>query len=814
LAVWCEQPERAAASPASVASEIVTWESAGVDLAGWHASLAYQREGGDWVSLAKRLPPTGSYRWDTEGLPSDANYTLRVRVVDDHGREVAATVEGLTLGANAPPTVRLIAPGAGAIFESQVGVLWETSDPDDDPLRISIDYSSNGGLAWLPVVEDARDTGYFEWYVAFLPPGRAYRVRVTVSDGQHVARAASGVFGIGPLPEPRLRLLAPVAAQQVCGYTIVRWRTEVLRAYTLKASVLIRRAGDSGWQTLATNIPNDGHYVWNTMNLRDGYYDLRVSVTDGLHTVTDALSEPVCVRNHGGIEPYLAITEPWLSGPWFGIRELQWCLWPPSKEAMTGTLLVRGAGEIGWRTIATVEPQRGRWLLDARRLADVGAAELTLRVSSAGLETQATVGESFLLGHYEQLPPMLDVYMLPEHDLSPGDRVLAWHSVGWSGEPLVAELWRTTDDVAQPETVASGASRGTYWFTKEDAVADHGGALGVTVSDGFFRVRALPVSVAELLPGEEPLPDLDVNTPVSGQVVSGSLTVTWSVPGGGQDASVVLGVSSDGGQTWRRLAEVPAELGAYLWDSTRVPNGPCWLKASLEWEGQTGNHIVPVTVQNDVGHAPVVSLSMPDTDVPWAGPRRIAWVSHDADGDELSINLAYSINKGRTWYVFARGLDDTGSYLLDTSLLPNADKVYLRITAFDGTYRTSAIGNVAIMVRDPSRPLVELKAPHPGETCFGLEEIEWVGQDPARRGAVEVRLEISDDGGATWQEIANGLELSGSAMWNTRDVPNGDMVLLRVVATEGDQVLALDTIDGPVYVRGNPNAPSLPLPLP
>jgi len=702
------------------------------------------------------------------------------------------------------------------VFESQVGVLWKAADPDDDPLQVTIDYSSDAGLTWLPVVEDTPDTGYLEWYVAFLAPGRAYRVRVTVSDGKQTAQATSGVFGIGPLPEPRVTLLAPEAAQELCGHAVVRWRAEAPHAHMLKASVLVRRAGDSGWQTLAANIPNDGHYVWDTTVLRDGYYALQVSVTDGLHTATDTLAEPVLVQNRGGAALHVELVEPWSASPWLGLRELAWRLWQSPSEAITGTLLIREAGATSWRPLGSFVPARGRVFLDARQLTTVGAAELALHLASDGREAQVSLGKPLLLGHYAQAPPKLDLFPIRGHDLSPGDHVLTWQAITAGGKPLMAELWHTTDGGSRTVTIAGNmAARGTYWLTAEQAAVYDGGALGVTVSDGLFRVRTPTVPVAELLPTAQPLPSLDLRTPVVGQVVRGSLAVTWSPPVDQPGATVVLSTSSDGGRTWRRLAVLPAERGTFSWDTTRVANGDCWLLVSLEGPGrQAGQLIVPLIVRNDGGHAPVVSLTMPDADVPWAGPRRITWASYDADGDELSMNLAYSVNEGRTWYVIARGLEDTGSYLLDTSLLPNSDRVYLRITAFDGAYRTSAVSSFAITVRDPGRPWLDLVAPLAGQSCFGLQEIQWVAHDPSRRGTAEVRLELSGDFGATWQEIASGLPLSGSATWDTRIVPNGTAVLLRVVALEGDEVVALDTLPGCVYVRWNPHLPSLPLRLP
>ncbi len=498
------------------------------------------------------------------------------------------------------------------------------------------------------------------------------------------------------------------------------------------------------------------------------------------------------------------------------MRELVWRLTPTASETLTGTLLLRAPGASEWQAVTTFDPTSGRLLVDARQLGDVATAELALSISSACDAAQLDLGPVISLGHYGGSPPTAELHLLRGHELSPDDHALAWQVATSGGRSVTAEVWQTADGLALEPVLTEMASNGTYWLTTEEAGAFGGALLGLTVSDELFRVRTPTLAGAALLPAREPLPPPELHTPLFGDVVSGTIPIEWAIPTAHPDAQITISVSSNGGLEWRRLATISAQEGRYAWDTVRFPNGPCLLQVALDQEGwRSSVLVVGLEISNPGRHAPIVGLTMPEEDVPWSGPRRITWVSHDADGDDLSMNLAYSVNDGRTWYVIARGLDDTGAYLLDTSVLPNADRVYLRITASDGVFRTSAVGAAPVAVRDPGRPWVELVAPEADQRCAGLQEIRWWGFNPNPREAVTVRIELSDDRGATWQEVASGLELTGSLAWDTRETANGTAVWLRAVVLDGSgTMLALDALPGPVYVQGNAHPYALPLGLP
>jgi len=84
---------------------------------------------------------------------------------------------------------------------------------------------------------------------------------------------------------------------------------------------------------------------------------------------------------------------------------------------------------------------------------------------------------------------------------------------------------------------------------------------------------------------------------------------------------------------------------------------------------------------SDVNHNPEAFILSPP-DKPISFEYLIRWQAKDKDNDELTVELYYSADGGKTYIQFASGLENTGEYLWDTT------------TVNDGTYK------LAITVRD------------------------------------------------------------------------------------------------------------------
>ena len=85
-------------------------------------------------------------------------------------------------------------------------------------------------------------------------------------------------------------------------------------------------------------------------------------------------------------------------------------------------------------------------------------------------------------------------------------------------------------------------------------------------------------------------------------------------------------------------------------------------------------------------------------------------------------------------------------------------------------------------------PRVELVAPSEAAMVLsGTVVVEWSATDPdGPAEALAISIELSLDGGETWEILVGNLANGGSYAWDTALSPDGDRVLLKVVAEDVD----------------------------
>ena len=82
------------------------------------------------------------------------------------------------------PEIRLINPRGGETFinADYIDVRWNATDPDYDPLNISISYSPDCGGSWIKIAGDEENDGRYSWCIKDMPDGE-YMLTVEASDG-------------------------------------------------------------------------------------------------------------------------------------------------------------------------------------------------------------------------------------------------------------------------------------------------------------------------------------------------------------------------------------------------------------------------------------------------------------------------------------------------------------------------------------------------------------------------------------------------------------------------------------------------------
>ena len=138
--------------------------------------------------------------------------TYRVRLTFADSRGATGTVQSASnvtvnlSGANGAPSVALTGiwqTGNAALTASSTGsITYTASDPENNSLTVTVQYSSDGGSTWSNITcGNPNNLTSCQWNAALpgtIPEGDSYRVRVTVSDGTNppVSATTGANFGI------------------------------------------------------------------------------------------------------------------------------------------------------------------------------------------------------------------------------------------------------------------------------------------------------------------------------------------------------------------------------------------------------------------------------------------------------------------------------------------------------------------------------------------------------------------------------------------------------------------------------------------
>ncbi len=273
--------------------------------AGRPVTLELSGDGGqNWSSIQSNIE-SASVRWNTSQVPN-GTYLLRLRWQGEQqpGVVVSAPVNIRNAGRNAP-MVSIIEPREGAIWSGTRTIRWRTTDPDGDPLSISLSYSFDRGRSWRPLGYLSMDTGSYVWDTSTAPNADEVWVRVMASDGRFFAWAtASGPIAIRNGHVPAIRLLSPAGGEHWTGSQDIRWETTYESSRQLQASLILSLDLGQSWQLLADRLPPSGSYRWDTSTVPGGSQVLfRALVTDGLEGGLDTLWEPITVFRQPSASP-------------------------------------------------------------------------------------------------------------------------------------------------------------------------------------------------------------------------------------------------------------------------------------------------------------------------------------------------------------------------------------------------------------------------------------------------------------------------------------------------------------------------------
>ncbi|MHB0857245.1 MAG: hypothetical protein ACYC5M_06700 [Anaerolineae bacterium] len=793
---------------------LITWQAWDPEGSALSVDLDYRAPGEDWQSIAQDLPNVGYHLWPLQDLTPHDQYSLRVTVHDAAGLLSTAEVKDLTITDTQPPTVRLLAPSSLARLRREAVILWQATDPDGDTLLIDLYYSDDAGQTWIPLAEGLPNTGYYTWQVSFLPAGSQYRIRIVARDDQlQSSHESPWLFAIGDGAPPQVTLSAPAGGSTLGGTRWVRWFAADPDGMPVTTTLSLRPTGTSEWYPLAQNLHNQGFYLWDTTQHADGAYDLRITVSDGKYTASAALAQPVVLANSSNQAPQVTIISPRGGARWGGVQEILWQAWDENRDAITATLYLSTDGG-SWQELAQVEGYNGRYLWDTRT-APMGDTFRLRIVVHDGLSrgVESTPGAFYLDNERSRPPTVVVTYPGLSGELLRGD-TLAWIAESPVGAPLSVSIALSTDNGRTWRSIAEGLAN-TGEYTLSPALLESGIAhrVRLRVSDTRYIVQAFS---PDFLPTEPRYlaPELALQTPRGGETWSGTRSITWVASDPADQAlRIIAERSADDGRTWKRIGASPENSGSVAWNTLDEANGVYLVRITAD-NGQASSIRVspPVVINNPERSAPVISVLFPRGGQIWSGTQEVRWRASGTSGSTLRVDLAYSLDGGATWGVIERGVPDTGSYIWDTTALPNCDRVWLRAAVSDGRLTTTDVSDGSFAVRNVLAPVITLLSPRDGEHWVGRQTIAWHATAGTLR-PVQVTLETSTDGGLSWRLLAAGLGASGSYVADAGAYAANSELVIRATASDGSRS-GIDFTNDPVVIQKQPSDMSWYLSLP
>jgi len=214
--------------------------------------------------------------------------------------------------------------------------------------------------------------------------------------------------------------------------------------------------------------------------------------------------------------------------------------------------------------------------------------------------------------------------------------------------------------------------------------------------------------------------------PQPGYEISGTNNINWSVPMQTDSSlNIKIYVSNNGGARWDLLWSEQTQDTTYAWNTINNPDGTRYmlLIVAQDDSGFGMAHSTGTFVLNNPGNAtPELILNSPKGTENIKNTFEIEWEAKDADSDVLSISLEYSINSGVVWNTIAENLENTGSYLWDTNLVPNSSNYVVKVICADDSVFVSESSKIFSILNDrveiPNANFLHIEG-HGGGNAYG-----------------------------------------------------------------------------------------------
>jgi len=766
--------------------------------------------GGTWSSVADSVADTGSYLWTVPIVSSDS---CRIRIADAVDGDPADVSDDLfSISTNA--YIQVTAPNGGESLTAGAAfsIEWNSANLTE---HVKIELSIDGGLTWDVVSADEANDGQYSWIV----PDRASTdclVRISgsptiavfdVSDAPFTINgsdlivqrieAEDAILSDGYVPEDRAEASNGKVARLLNSASngTIRYNFALTPG---EYELFVRYADEiDGASSSVIKIENKAvdEWKWDTADSSDIYVYRRIGVfqfhtgdeiamwtlrDDGEYARVDylelkSIQQPqeslTVVKPNGGESWPIGSTQniAWTSQNTSGMVNIELsrdngASWEIVKSDVVDT----GAGAAAW---SVTGPASAACLV---RISDVDGSptdnsdalfSIVEAPTPAITVTAPNGGETWITATHQNIT-------WTSENTSGAVKIDLSRDAGASWESLTAN---TADDGSFAWTVSDPASANC--LVRVADVTD----IAADSSDSVFAIVKPQITVIAPNGGES----WDIGT---------TQNIVWRSEH--VSGTVKIELSRDSGATWEQLAadldiEPDAAGNSHIsWTVSGPESDACRIKVSA-----TNGQAADVSDADfSIVTAASITVAAPNGGEKWqiGESYDITWTSNKIQGD---VKIELSRNNGASYETVTDSTPNDGE-LQWTVSGPAASQSLVRISSTDAA--VTDVSDAAFSIIEP--PAITVLSPNGGETwTIGTkEELSWTSVSTSG----EVKIELSRDNGASWEEIVGNTADTGAYNW-TVTLPAAESCVINISDVAGP---ASDRSDAPFTIK-NPLEP-------
>jgi hypothetical protein len=738
----------------------ITWTSYGTS---GTVKIDYSTNyGSTWTTVIASTPDDGTYPWTVPNTPST---TCLVRVADTDGSPTDQSDWWFMI--LPAPFITLSSPYSGENWQvgSSHNITWTSIGTSG---TVNVDYSTDKGATWIPVIASTPDDGTHPWTIPNTPSAYCV-VRVTDTDGSptdhnHV------LFTISPVPF--ISVSSPNGGEnwQVGSVHNITW-TSIGTSGTVKIDFSTDKG--STWPTVIASTPDDGTYLWNVPNTPSANCLVRVTDTDG--SPTDYSNAVFTVS-----APFITVGSPnggenWLVG---SSHNITW-----TSGGTSGTVNVDYSTDNGstWAKVSAGTPDDGTqpWTVP-----DTPSANCLVRVADPDMGLTEQSNAVFTISQI----PFITIGSPNGGENWPvgSTQNINWTSGGTSGTVKID--YSTDNGSTWIAVIASTPDDGTHSWTVPNTPSANC-LVRVADTDGNPTDQSnavFTISQASFI---------TVVSPNGGEFwqVSSVHDITWT--SGGTSGTVRIDYSTDNGSAWTTVIASTPDDGTHPWTVPNTPSINCLIRVA----DTDGNPTDQSNAVFTISQASFITVVSPNGGEFWQGVivHNIIWTSSGTSG---TVKIDYSTDKGSNWTTVIASTPDDGTHSWTVPNTPSTNCL-IRIADTDGspTDQSNAVFTIPAS-------FITVGSPNGGENwpIGSGQNITWITNVPLLTG----KIDYSTDNGSTWITVIASTPDAGTYLWTIPNTPSANC-LVRVVGRDGsltDQSNAVFTISqAPFITVGSPN---------